>query len=272
VVRYFRLLIIFLLFNCDDGNIVYNERLQIYVNGELTEEFIYSNSGLLLQETTFSLQNDCLWQPCNDAGMIVGEVFKYYYRPDDQIDYIDVYGLDQIYLRQERHQYNDQNELSAIDFEITQDGNWKHHFDYDCNQRIVKSGDVFQIAKAENCGRTECWSMEIIPNYDLHNSNVTYISLPYAFAYVFIEYDDQKNPAHFTHSSRILPMRMSANNPVKIIVKYLDVHSGQVVTHHTVSIQYQYDNAGRPLSATRATSGYKCQTDSLEYIYDRVKK
>src|SRR5687767_10907334 len=109
------LIIISILLGCEE-DIKYDNRLQIYVNSTLAEEFIYSDDGLLKQEITYFSHAFTKWVHCSQTNKDIDEKYKYHYTSSGQLDYVDIYDLQDTYVGRDKYIYDDNDELIGIKY------------------------------------------------------------------------------------------------------------------------------------------------------------
>lgn len=99
------LLVGLFLSGCSEEETSFNNRIQIYLNDELAEEYIYTEDSLLLIETSYYQPLHVSLGGIGGVDKPTGIVYKYEYNGQRNVDQVEISDLAGNHLRKEVYLY-----------------------------------------------------------------------------------------------------------------------------------------------------------------------
>lgn len=244
---------------CSSDDITLYNRIQIFRNSILQQEFIYDNNGRLKYEIYNSIHNGF-------------EKVKYNNLSDNRVDFISVFDKNDIATREEYYNYDVNGDLDRVNIIIHSDTWW---MDFDYGAYIVNfsgyyTGDTVANKKWINPFDNKIsWSIGTAGNYSYSlNSSKNIDNFYYYATHLLLSYDTHKNPLYQFKDSRPLPLRMTPNN-----VNYIESRftgQGSNALNFRANITYSYNKDDTPALAIWNFDFPPGRIDTVRYIYDKV--
>jgi hypothetical protein len=262
---YFLIILIgFILEGCSDEETQFNNRIQLYLNDELAEEYIYTEDSLLLVETSYYQPFHVSLGGIGGVDKPTGIVYRYEYNEQRSVDQVEISDLAGNYLRKEVHLYTD-GTLDVIriffphvkplsSFELLDYIYWGGSTNSYLDSSDYKVGYLNGVPYRY---REQTYTTDEENNIKRFQVGV----FP-----VVIKYDVNKNPFRKMRFSRISPLRLSINNPVNIIT---GCTAGCGTGEY--DLQYEYNDEGFPENV-KMIDKYSSEVRNLRYVYDKVPK
>jgi hypothetical protein len=246
---------------------LYN-RIQIFRNSTLDQEFIFNDSAILKYEIQY----------VSGAGYYVHgngyEKSEYHYFNNGRVNYIAVLDKENKAINEEYHYYDSQGALTKIKFALHAEIYETYWLTFDYGSYIEKISDYRLDTVTLNKIRLSDPSRVLWASkggvYEFHPSDLgNPTEFEWGYTRLLISYDDHANPLYKFKDSRPLPIRMTPNNVSRI--ESIFIGQGAYALNWAANITYSYNDDGTPQSALWTYDFPVGKVDKVKYVYDKVR-